>query len=68
VSLSFYLDHHLPAAIAADLRQLPVDVLTVAEDGTADSDDDQLLERALELWRIVFTQDRPFLVLAVRWQ
>jgi hypothetical protein len=68
VSLAFYLDHHVPAAIAAGLRQLDVDVLTVAEDGKADWDDDQLLERALELGRVVFTQDRDFLVLAACWQ
>jgi hypothetical protein len=66
VSLAFYLDHHVPAAIAAGLRQLQIDVLTVAEDGKAEWDDDQLLERALELGRIVFTQDRDFLVLAAR--
>jgi hypothetical protein len=68
VSLAFYVDHHVPAAIAAGLRQLQIDVLTVAEDGKAEWDDDQLLERALELGRIVFTQDRDFLVLAARWQ
>jgi len=32
VSLSFYLDHHVPTAIAAGLRQLGVDVLTVQDD------------------------------------
>lgn len=67
MSLAFYLDHHVPSAIADGLRQLQVDVLTVAEDGRADWDDDRLLERALELGRIVFTQDRDFLVLAARW-
>ena len=35
MSLVFYLDHHVPAAIAYGLRQLQVDVLTVAEDGAA---------------------------------
>jgi hypothetical protein len=68
VSLPFYLDHHVPAAIAAGLRQLQIDVLTVAEDGRADWEDDRLLKRARELGRIIFTQDRDFLVLAARWQ
>lgn len=68
MSLAFYLDHHVPTAIADGLRQLQVDVLTVAEDGKADWDDERLLERALELGRVVFTQDRDFLVLAARWQ
>ncbi|MFM8986844.1 MAG: DUF5615 family PIN-like protein [Planctomycetia bacterium] len=66
MSLAFYLDHHVPTAIADGLRQLQVDVLTVAEDGKADWDDDRLLERALEVGRVVFTQDRDFLVLAAR--
>jgi predicted nuclease of predicted toxin-antitoxin system len=68
VSLSFYLAHHVPAAITNGLRQMQVNVLTVAEDGRADWDDDRLLKRALELGRVVFTQDCDFLVLAARWQ
>ncbi len=68
MSLSFYLDHHVPTAITNGLRQLQVNVLTVAEDGRADWDDDRLLERALELGRVVFSQDCDFLILAARWQ
>lgn len=68
MSLAFYLDHHVPAAIAVGLRQLSVDLLTAKEDDRADWDDDQLLERATELGRVVFTQDRDFLVLAADWQ
>ena len=68
MSLSFYLDHHVPAAIAVGLRQRQINVLTVQEDGRADWDDDRLLERALELGRVVFTQDKDFLVLAADWQ
>lgn len=68
MSLSFYLDHHVPMAIAAGLRQRQIDVLTAQDDGRADWDDDRLLERALELGRVVFTQDRDFLVLAADWQ
>jgi Domain of unknown function (DUF5615) len=68
VSVSFYLDHHVPVAIAVGLRQRQIDVLTAQEDGRADWDDDRLLERAFELGRVVFTQDRDFLVLAADWQ
>ncbi len=68
MSLCFYLDHHVPMAIAAGLRQRQIDVLTAQEDGRADWDDHQLLERAFELGRVVFTQDRDFLVLAADWQ
>lgn len=68
MSLTFYLDHHVPTAIAAGLRQLGVDVLTVQDDGRADFEDDLLLERATDLKRVVFTQDRDFLILAADWQ
>jgi hypothetical protein len=68
LSLSFYLDHHVPVAIAVGLRQRQIDVLTAHEDGRADWDDDRLLKRAFELGRVVFTQDRDFLVLAADWQ
>lgn len=64
MSLSLYLDHHVPVAIAVGLRQRQIDVLTAHEDGRTDWDDDRLLERAFELGRVVFTQDRDFLVLA----
>ena len=68
VNLAFYFDHHAPDAIAVGLRPLGVDLLTAKEDDRADWDDDQLLERATELGRVVFTQDRHFLVLAADWQ
>lgn len=68
MSLSFYLDHHVPVAIAVGLRQRQIDVLTADEDGRADWGDDRLLERAFQLGRVVFTQDRDFLVLAADWQ
>ena len=68
MSLSFYLDHHVQVAIAVGLRQRRIDVLTAQEDGRADWDDDRLWERAFELGRVVFTQDRDFLVLAADWQ
>ena len=68
MSLAFYLDHHAPAAIAVGLRPLGVDLLTAKEDDRADWDDDQLLERATDLGRVVFTQDRHFLVLTADWQ
>jgi predicted nuclease of predicted toxin-antitoxin system len=57
------MDHHVPAAIARGLRRRDVDVLTTEEDRTTDWDDEQLLERAARLGRIIFTQDDDFLVI-----
>jgi hypothetical protein len=43
------------------LRLRGVDVLTAQEDGTAESDDPALLNRATELNRILFTQEDDLL-------
>ena len=58
----------MPRAIAVGARQRGVDVLTTEADGTADRDDEFLLQRATALGRVVFTQDRDFLALAAAWQ
>ena len=55
-------------AITAGLRLRGIDVLTSAEDGIAELDDDGVLQRATELQQVVFTQDDDFLVLADRWK
>ena len=61
---SLYLDVHVPAAIAAELRRRGVDVLTAQEDTTTELEDDALLIRASSLGRLLFTQDIRFKVLA----
>jgi hypothetical protein len=43
-------------------------VLTALEDGRAEVSDEELLARATELGRVVFTQDDDFLVIADDWQ
>ena len=63
-----YLDVHVPAAIAAELRRRGVDVLTAQEDNSAELEDDALLLRAGSLGRLLFTQDIRFKALAENWQ
>ncbi|HTG18300.1 MAG TPA: DUF5615 family PIN-like protein [Blastocatellia bacterium] len=55
------MDVHVPSAITAGLRLRGIDVLTAQEDGAAELDDSQLLDRATALGRVVFTRDRDFL-------
>ena len=43
-------------------------MLTAEADGSADREDEFLLQRATDLGRVVFTQDRDFLALAAAWQ
>ena len=67
MSVALYMDHHVNAAITVGLRRRGVEVLTCSEDGTAQSQDEEILQRATELERAVFTQDDDFLVLADNW-
>jgi hypothetical protein len=45
-----------------------VDVLTAHDDGASDWEDDDLLQRATELGRVFFSQDRELLAIAREWQ
>jgi len=63
-----YVDVHVPAAIAAELRRRGVDVLTAQEDGTTELKVDDLLIRASSLERLLFTQDIRLKALAEDWQ
>jgi hypothetical protein len=62
------MDHHVHAAITDGLRARGIDVVTAFEDGTADWEDDDLLHRATELGRVLFSQDRDLLEIARNWQ
>jgi hypothetical protein len=68
VSLQLYFDHHIRSEITRELRRRGVDVLTAQEDGTAAIADPQLLDRATELNRLLFTQDEDLLAEATRRQ
>lgn len=63
-----YLDVHVPAAVAMQLRRSGVDVLTAQEDRSGDLTDDALLARSSALGRLLFTQDIRFKALAEQWQ
>lgn len=66
--VSFYMDVHVPQAITEQLRLRGVDVLTAIQDGVRELSDAELLERARELGRVIFTQDNGFRALAEDWQ
>lgn len=61
MSLKLYLDENVHRAIAAGLRLRGIDVLTVQEDGRRRLPDPQVLDRATELGRPLFTQDDDLL-------
>jgi predicted nuclease of predicted toxin-antitoxin system len=55
------MDVHVRRPVTTGLRRRGVDGLTAQEDGTATLDDDELLDRALQLGRVLFTQDDDLL-------
>ena len=62
------MDVHVPHAITEQLRLRGVDVLAATEEGTQRLSDDQLLEAASVLRRVVFTHDHRFRAMAQQWQ
>ena len=62
------MDHNVPAAITNGLRIRGVDVITAYEDGMQRATDPQLLDRAGELARVLFTRDDDLVVEASRRQ
>ena len=56
MSVGLYMDVHVPAAITRGLLLRGVDVLTAQIDGTTELPDPDLLDRATELGRVLFSQ------------
>jgi predicted nuclease of predicted toxin-antitoxin system len=68
MSLSLYMDAQVRSGVTRGLRLRGVAVLTAQEDGTDAIDDPDLLDRAMALGYVVFTQDIDFLIEAARRQ
>src|SRR3990172_11050089 len=62
------MDHHVPRAITLGLRLREADAITAYEDGTSDLDDPEILDRAGELGRVLFTRDDDLLAKATKRQ
>ena len=68
MSLAFYMDENVHGTITTGLVARGVDVLTVQADNRSGTADPEVLDRAVELGRIIFSQDRDFLIEAQRRQ
>lgn len=68
MSVALYMDVHVPRAITNALMTRGVDVLTAQDDLAEQMDDADLLDRAMQLNRVIVTQDDDFLVIASRRQ
>lgn len=67
MSVPLYFDHNVSAAVADGLRRRGVDVLTAYEDGYVQQPDERVLQRATDLGRVLYSQDRDYLAIARRW-
>ncbi|MGF1591026.1 MAG: DUF5615 family PIN-like protein [Pleurocapsa sp.] len=68
MSIALYMDENVHRAITNGLRLRGIDVLTVQEDKRSGFPDPKILDRAIEIQRILFAQDDDFLVEANRRQ
>lgn len=59
--IAYYMDENVHGAITKGLRVHSIDVLRVQEDGYAGRTDPDVLERATDLGRILFSQDDDLL-------
>jgi hypothetical protein len=62
------MDHNVPRAITNGLKLKGIDLITAYEDGSSQLDDSELLDRASELERVLFTRDYNLLQEATKRQ
>ncbi len=63
MAIRLYMDHNVPRAITNGLKLKGIDLITAYEDGSSQLDDSELLDRATELERVLFTRDYNLYVL-----
>src|SRR5262245_18971505 len=66
--IAFYMDQHVPRAITVGLQLRGVEVHTAYEDGASELEDGELLNRAGEMGRVLFTRDDDLLAEATKRQ
>ena len=64
--VALYMDENVSRAITDELRRQGIDVITIQEDGLMGASDSDILDRATQLQRVVFTYDLNFLSEALR--
>ena len=68
MSIALYMDVHVPGPITRALIRRGVDVKTAQDDGAAELEDDDLLDRATALNRALFSRDEDLLAEAKKRQ
>jgi hypothetical protein len=62
--ITFYLDENVPTVIAEQLKRKGIDAVTVRDIGRLGDSDENYLQRASEMGRVLCTHDQDFLRLA----
>ena len=68
MSIQLYMDEQVPRQITVGLRLRDIDVLTVQEDNFAGLSDLEIINRATQLSRVLFSRDDDLLVIAKDYQ
>ena len=68
MTILLYMDVHIRRSITEGLRRNGIDVITAQEDGCAELSDPDLLDRATQLGRVLFSMDDDLLTEASRRQ
>jgi len=68
MAIRLYMDHNVPRAITNGLKLKGIDLITAYENGSSQLDDSELLDRASELERVLFTRDYNLLQEATKRQ
>jgi len=68
MAIALYMDHHVSKAITVGLRLRGVEVTSASEDSASEMEDEELLDRASETGRALFTQDDDLLAEAAKRQ
>lgn len=63
----FYFDHHVEESIVDALRSRGVDCLLTREEGRERASDENLLQRATDLGRVMVSSDEDMLIITSRW-
>ena len=61
MAVRLFMDHNVRRPITAGLRLRDVDALTAFEDGSHELEDPEVLDRATELGRVLYSEDDDFL-------
>ncbi len=63
-----YADENTRDAILQGLRRKGIDMITALEDGCSGHSDEEILRRATQLGRVLYSEDADILRIAVDWQ